>query len=475
MELPGRGVGLDSLARYYYRWPRCDLGRLVPWRKDDGGRTYVRNLPEGDEELAADSRWPAFFPSPMCFVTTAAGSQVALEKVVGPTIVNRFPYVLALTFCRKRLSDRHHPRTIFTEMLERGRGVAVQFLPPGSATDRIMDAVTSVPEARADTRIGQAGLLTRRAMTNKAPVFRDAYMVYEARLVEPRRDFEGRVVYEKPWIDVGSHRVYFFEINAIQLRQDIACGRGQIRWRALPEWNPQVELQGAAPAAKRPGDDGRYAKPYTPNYTFPSAGTIAFEADTLQDGMAVKLLPPLPEDQVEVDNDRARWPCFFPASVGMITTWTSSGVPNLMPCGSTTVVSRHPLTVAACISYAAINERYAPRATLKTIRQTRRFGYGVPFVNDTIVSAIRYAGNHSIADDPRKAANAGLTVEPSVFAPVLHALPVHFDCELIGEKRLGTHVMVLGEVRCIRVRSDVTPDHPIIWCPWAGLTPIPNG
>jgi len=383
--------------------------------------------------------------------------------------VNRFPYVLALSFCRQPLSDRHHPRRIFTGMLEAGGSAAVQVLEPGPDTDRAMDAVTSVPEERTHERIAHSRLSTRRALTSGAPVFDDAYMVYEVSLVKPGRDFEGRRIYEKPWIDVGSHRLYFLEINAIQLRQDIAEGRTQIRWRSLPVWHPRFELQGPVPAATRPGGNGRYTKSYTPHYAFPSADTAAFEPDALVNGMAARTLPPLPEDQLEVDNDRARWPCFFPSSAGMITTWAADGVPNLMPCGSTTVVSRQPLVIAPCVAYAAINERYAPRASLGTILKTGRFGCGVPFIDDRVVEAIRYAGNNSITNDPRKIANAGLAVKPDDWAPVLPALPVHFDCKVIGRVRLGTHLMFLGQVRRIRVRADVTPDQPVHWCPWATL------
>jgi flavin reductase (DIM6/NTAB) family NADH-FMN oxidoreductase RutF len=182
--------------------------------------------------------------------------------------------------------------------------------------------------------------------------------------------------------------------------------------------------------------------------------------------MAVKYMPQLARDQVEVDNDRARWPCFFPSSLGMITSQTEDGTPNLMPCGSTTIVSRQPLVVAPCVSYSAINERYAPRATLTLIRQSRTFVCGVPFIHDTVLDAIRYAGNVSLTRNPRKLADAGLDVEPTEYGPALPALPIQFDCRVVGEVRLGTHVMFLGEVHRIRVRADLTPQNPMEWCPW---------
>lgn len=460
---------LSVLQQYRYRWPHSSLHASPQWQAAGDKPVFVREMPESLEELSADSRWPGFFPSPICYVTTAEGGRVALEKVVGPSIVNRFPYVLALSFCHRALSERHHVRQVFTQMLESSGTVAVQFLPPGQALDSAMNAITTIPDEETHKRIAKSGLSTRKALTNDAPVFHSAYMVYEARLVKSGKDFEGTPIYSTPWTDVGSHRIYFLEINAIQLRQDIAEGHSQIRWRSLPVWEPQFDLQGAVPVNGGPVDNGSYQKGYTPHYSFPSAGTIAFEADTVKDGMAVKYLPPLPEDQVEVDNDRARWPCFFPSSAGMITSWASDGSPNLMPCGSTTIVSRHPLVITPCVSYARINDRYAPRATLDIIRKTGKFGCGVPFVNELVVNAMRYAGNISLQRDPEKVAHAGLQVEQDDWAPVLPALPVHFDCQVIGEILLGTHVMFLGEVCRIRVRADVTPGNPMEWCPWADI------
>ena len=463
---------IDFQNRYRYAWPQTDLAASEQWRLSDSGQVYTRSMPESREQLAQDSRWPAFFPSPICFVTTHDDSSIALEKVVGASIVNRFPYVLALSFCIEELSDRHHIRQIFGEMLESSGSVAVQFLPPGEATDSAMNAITSVPDTHTRERITKSGLSTRKALTNDAPVFDEAYMVYEASLMKPSRDFDGQPTYEIPWVDVGSHRVYFLEINAIQLRQDIAEGRSQIHWRSLPAWEPGMTLQDHAPADWGASANGRYQKGYTPHYSFPSPGTIAFEADSVENGMAVKYLPPLPEDQVEVDNDRARWPCFFPSPVGMITTWADDNVPNLMPCGSTTIVSRHPMVITPCVSYAAINERYAPRSTLDIIRKTGKFGCGVPFINEAVLEGIKYAGNISLAHDPKKLTHAGLEVEPAAWAPVLRALPVHFDCQVVDEVRLGTHIMFLGEVKQIRVRADVTPDNPLEWFPWANLDPV---
>lgn len=459
-----------TIEAYSYPWPRTDLGADPAWAPAFDGRFLARSMPESREELAKDSRWPAFFPCPLTIVTTRDGESVLMEKVVGASVVNRFPYTLALSFCREGLSERHYVRRTFMDALERSGDAVVQFLPPGPGLDSAMGAILDIPEERTDQRVAASGLGHRPARAVSAPVLNGSYMAYECRLVKPGKDFEGRPIHAQPYVDVGSHRVFFLEIVCIQLREDIARGDEQIRWRALPKWAPRlpsVKVEGADPAAALAKIG--YVKGYTPNYAFPAAGTRAFEADGVDRGMAWKALAPLPEDQVEVDNDRARWPCFFPSPVGMITSWADGGAANVMPCGSTTIVSRQPLVVAPCVSYARINDRYAPRQSLPDIRAAGRFGCGVPYVDEAMTAAIRYCGNVSIVHDRDKARNAGLNVVGGGPNPVLADMPVHFDCRVVGEVLMGTHVMFLGEVERILVRTDVSPDNPLDWIPWADV------
>ncbi len=457
----------QMLAHYRYLWPASDLCSMEHWNVTDDNRFNKRTMPEEDEELAIDSRWPAFYPSQICLVTTTHGSKAALERCVGASIVNRFPYVLALSLCKKNLSERHYNREVFSAMLEQNGSVAVQFLPPGPAFGKALNSINTLPEDNTHGRIDHSDLPTRKAVTNEAPVFTDAYMVYEASLVSPSKDFDGLPIYHNPWVDVGSHRLYFLEINAIQLREDIAKGDSQIFWRSLPAWKPLLGDQGYLGIDETVFNKEGYEKGYTADYRFPSSSTTAFESDTIKDGMAIKYLPPIPEDQLEVDNDRARWPCFFPSSLSLVTSWAEDGAPNMMPCGSTMVVSRHPMTIAVCIAYAAINVRYRPRATLDLIRRTGTFGCGVPFIHKNIIYAIQYAGNISLTENPKKLQHAGLEWESIKYAPTLPALPVFFECRVVDEIRLGTHSMFLGEVMGIRVRTDVTPDNPLEWFPLA--------
>ena len=459
-----------QLNSHTYVWPPRDWDDSSDWTLEPTGQFRVRAMPESLEALHHDSRWPAFFPSSMCLVTASDGRQCALEKVVGASIVNRFPYIVALSFCRESLSHRHHPRSHFMQLLERGGRVAVQFLVPGASLDQALHVVTTTNDDMTGYRVAATKMRTRAGCTNESPVFEDAYLIYEARLVRPGNDLEGTPIHGCPWVDVGSHRIYFLEINAIQLREDIARGESQIRWRSLPTWRSSGDRPRPAAHDGQIRKNLGYQKGFTADYAFPSSQTVGFEADEFRGGYAIKHLPTSPTTQVERDNDRARWPCFFPSSVGMITSQDVDGAPNLMPCGSTTVVSRHPMIIAPCVSYAAINQRYAPRASLEIIRRTRKFGCGVPYLSDSVLDAIRYAGNVSLANDVNKVANCGLGIDQSDGSPRLLELPIHYDCELVGEIKLGTHMMLLGEVKRISVRADVSRDHPLRWMPWAEVS-----
>jgi flavin reductase (DIM6/NTAB) family NADH-FMN oxidoreductase RutF len=350
-----------------------------------------------------------------------------VERIVGAAIVNRFPYVLAISVCRRDRSARHHARRRFRELLEGSGSAAVQLLAPGPALDQLQNVVAAIPQSDTGTRIAASGLDVRSAEGSHAPVFKDAYLVYEGQLAEPARPEPGTQLYPEPWLDCGSHRIYFLEVTAIQLRSDIADGRRHIHWRSLPSYRPHATPPPQSPATIANGRS-RYQKPYTPHYAFPAPTTIAFTATRYRDDMAIQDLPrSLPTD-VTLGNDDARWPCFFPCSLGMLTSRDGDRA-NLMPCGSTTIVSRQPFVIALCISYAQINDRYSARASLQIIQRSGRFGCAVPFIDPRVLDAIRYAGNTTLADDPRKLHNAGLRVLVGDQTPLLPDLPVQFEAK----------------------------------------------
>lgn len=460
-------------SAFRYTWPHPGACDGLEWQLTGDGDHRVRVMPETPEELAADSRWPSLFPSPICIVTTSHDGVAHVEKVVGATIVNRFPYVMALSVCRERVSERHHVRHAFMQAVEASGRVAVQFLMPGAELHALMEALANTPQDRQADRFAAAGLPARPALTSAAPVFDAAYLVYEGRFVQPGVDFEGVATNDRPWMDVGSHRIYLFEVTDIALRDDIAAGQTPLQWRSLPAW------RGGPSPASHDRSQGRrtamlaaasYVKTYQPDYVFPAASTVAFASDARRHGRLVKHLEPLAQGRIAVDNDLARWPCFFPSSLGLITVEARDGRVGGLACGSTAVVSRHPMSIAICVSYAPINERYGRRASLELLETAERFGCGVPIHRPDVLEAITYLGNVSRRQDPDKVANCGLTAKRLGGIIGFAELPVHYDCRIVERVRLGTHVMVIGEVERVIVRADLTSAHPLEWCPWAGST-----
>jgi flavin reductase (DIM6/NTAB) family NADH-FMN oxidoreductase RutF len=459
-------VRINTLKPYLYKWPYFDLSKSSKWRSEDAD-WYVHEMPEDREEIAKDSRWPCFFPGPISIVTTSDGDKNALEKVVGACIVNRFPYIIALSFCNNRISDRHYERKVFMKSLENSGTVAVQFLPPGADLDNVMNKIANIPDEDCYKRIKSTGLSTFKAQTNDARIFNSAYLAYEAKLVTPGKDFYQNPIFKSPYTDLGSHRVYYLEITAIQMSEVIAAEKEYIYWRSLPDWIGKGEMESNKSRKSSSAIPEGYKKGYTPHYCFPSENTISFESDYVKDGLAVKLMPPLQKDHVEVDNDKARWPCFFPSPLGIVTSYAEDGTPNMMPCGSVTILNRHPLTIGICIAYANINERYAARATLDFVRRNGRFGCGIPYIDEMVVDGIWYTGNVSFAKDRDKVKISGLNVRKGENSPILTDLPIHYDCVVKDEIRLGTHILFLGEVTRIHVRKDVSENNPLEWFPWA--------
>lgn len=455
----------SDLKPFAYSWPGPTDAGL--WQ--DLGDHWYRSLNESEDSLKNDSRWPAFFPSPIAIVTVKTPEGLQIEKVVGPAIVNRFPYIAMLSFCHAELSARHYARAGILEGISRAGEISIQFLRPGPGLKKILDTIAGFPGDDRHDELKKLGGTCRLVERDGYFEFAEAFLVYRGKLVPPLKDFDGEKIFSSPFLKVGSHTLCFFEIEEILLDHKIANCADRINWRSLPEWKnftPKFQEQTILSPSKA-------IKGYSSYYQFPSSNTVSFEFDEVRHEMAVKRLSRLPTSTQVVDNDKARWPCFFPSSVGLVTLDNGNSAPSLMPCGSTTMVARSPLTIAICVSYAKINARYAPRASLAELRRSGRFGCGVPYVNPEIENAIRYCGNVSVKDDPEKALKVGMTWakgKNESYRP--EQLPVFFECDIVGEHRLGTHFMFLGEVKGIYVNKSVSRENPLEWFPFAAVESV---
>src|SRR5271169_2501120 len=99
-----------------------------------------------------------------------------------------------------------------------------------------MKVINDISDDNVEDRIKNLDLPTRSGLKTTAPVFKDAYLVYEAQFVRPQNDFTGMPIFESYSRDLGSHKVYFFEITTIQIEKSIAEGEKKIHWCSLPFW-----------------------------------------------------------------------------------------------------------------------------------------------------------------------------------------------------------------------------------------------
>lgn len=462
----------NTLDSNKYRWPQENFFKPT-WQSVTHTNFKMLELAEDLDGLLEDSRWPAFFPSSICIVTTKFGKKFGVEKVVGASIVNRFPYIVALSFCNRTLSSRHYARHYFINLLEHSKSVAIQFLFPNINLHKIIDCIEKTPPEHRYEYILDQKIPMELGVEEQNPIFSDSFLIYEASLKKTTVALDGNPIFENYFKDIGSHRIYFLEINRIHLNKDISDKNKKIYWKSLPTWTPLQTKNNYEEEKLIIRNQNlkklKYVKQYNPHYFFPSLDTINFNHNEIRGARVINSLPPVAAEQIEVDNDKARWPCFFPSSLGIITLFDLEGRVSAMPCGSTTIVSRFPLVISICVSYSRINERYAPRKTLDFLFKQDYFGCGVPYIDQEILEAINYLGNISYREDNDKFYNSGLTAINIGNTPLIEQLPIHFDCKIINKIPLGTHIMFFGEVKNIFLRNDVTFTNPFVWNPYTNV------
>jgi hypothetical protein len=80
----GHGIGPRPLPadrqKLRYTWPDRRAFDASAWRRMPEGTHRMRAMPESRDELERDSRWLAFFPSPICTTTTSNGGISHVEK-----------------------------------------------------------------------------------------------------------------------------------------------------------------------------------------------------------------------------------------------------------------------------------------------------------------------------------------------------------------------------------------------------------
>lgn len=139
------------------------------------------------------------------------------------------------------------------------------------------------------------------------------------------------------------------------------------------------------------------------------------------------------------------WPAPYPSAVTLITAADRSGIPNIMPAVSATVINRFPFMVGVAIARARYARHYVRRYTHYLVQETGEFVANIP--DDSLRKAIELCGNTS-GRDVDKFKLTGLTPVPGLWvrAPLIAECPINFECEVRAVLNLGSHDYFIGEV-----------------------------
>ncbi len=143
------------------------------------------------------------------------------------------------------------------------------------------------------------------------------------------------------------------------------------------------------------------------------------------------------------------------------------------PCGLTAAWAGVCASTPASLAVAVRRQRY----TYSAIAARKAFTVNVP--NEALMAVADYFGIFS-GRDRDKFAEAGVTARRGTFvdAPVIEEFPISFECKVIAELDLGSHVQFVGQIMDCTVveealddRGQIDPEviRPLVFLPGTGL------
>ena len=193
-------------------------------------------------------------------------------------------------------------------------------------------------------------------------------------------------------VKLKSHHLLFLNINTIFINNFLK--NRKIIWQSLPKYKENFKFYFNILEKKK------YYKGFTDNYNYKiNLKNINYlNKNKINNFIKIKLKQFKIKEIKKLSSEQSKWPIFFPSSVGMIGSIDKKKQINIMPCGSTTVVNRHPFQIATAISHLDNNIRYRKRFSLKKILTNKKISLGIPYSNSKIVNMINYMGNVSKYD-----------------------------------------------------------------------------
>ncbi len=127
----------------------------------------------------------------------------------------------------------------------------------------------------------------------------------------------------------------------------------------------------------------------------------------------------------------------YPAPAVVVAAYDDQG----RPCGMTAAWAGVCASLPASIAVSIRKERY----TYGAVKARGAFTVNVP--NEALTTVTDYFGIFS-GKDRDKFAQAGVTARRGSFvdAPVIEEFPISFECKVVAEVELGSHVQFVGQI-----------------------------
>jgi len=388
--------------------------------KENLSESYLEN----EKKLKKDSKWPFFFPCNVCFILIKYKKNYYIEKIVGAAIVNRFPLILALPISKKKISERHLDKTDFIK----------KFLNSDNISINLLNKKDLLNFKFKNHYLNQIEL-SKKNIDFKNNIIKNSYLSIDVKKKELKQ-FTS--------INFNTHKLFFIPIKKFYVKKNLLKNE-QILWKPLPIIKKKIKFYFEIFLRKK------YYKTFTNKYFYHfNKNNINYsKVISLKKYFLVKLKNFSNLQISKLNNDEAKWPIFFPSSLGIIGSFDKKKKINFMPCGSTTVVNRYPFLFAVSISHRKFNKRYDLRYSLKNILDKGIATIGVPFNNLSLIKFINYMGNTSKFSSPNKIINTKFNFKITKFGPILTEIPINFGCKVFKVIKFNTHKVIIFKVNKI--------------------------
>lgn len=371
-------------------------------------------------DLKKNSSWKIFFPISICFLSFTYKKKNFLEKISGAAIINRFPLTVMIPICTKNISKRHTNKSYIIENLKDLENVSLNLISQNNVNsfkflDKFKSKITLIDK-----------------IFNKKLIARNASISF---------NWKAKDLKKAKIVKLNSHSLILIDIDKIFLNNHLK--HFDIKWKSLPYFQKKINFKFIIKKTQS------YFKNFTDNYkyivNFKSSNFKKIKSES--EFTEVNLRKFKSAEIKKLTSDQAKWPIFFPSSVGIIGSLDDNKNSNFMPCGSTTVVNRHPFQFAVAVSHLNNNLRYRKRYSLKNILKRKKITLGVPYSSSGILRMINYMGNVSKMNFNEKINNVKFEMSKCNYGPIFNELPITYGCELYKKIKLKTHTLLIFTVK----------------------------